>query len=523
MSWPKQLTVDKRIVALLSASTYESFPRALRELVSNAHDADATNVDIQIDKATRTISVSDNGTGMTPDEFDFFLRIAGRQRTRTRTTVLGRKRIGQFGIGFLAMFPFSEEVQVESTVAGSPVAFRARIPAKRFLADTGVVEDVTAAEVSGEEFSDESLIQSHYTRFRLISTTRLADRFLTTQLDQRRFRNSIRSWTPMARLRWELQDILPIRFASDSLVATHVSPRPQDFNVTLNGDGLVANDYVEEMLDHSPAEGIAIGKISLRHAIGTPWRAVKPDEARGLRVRLNGVGVGERQHFDLGVAGRTFSRLHWLTGEVNITDGLDEAITLDRDSFTATEDYDQLRDFFRSKLRELAFFVEDVDEAKRKIAAQTTESPRSETAPRAEVVTEQVERLKRRGFTVTQSESRGGDSSTRRSPVEIDTQERVVIIRPDHKTLEDSITVAGQTYRLSFGKWDHKDDRHPACRFHPDGSIEINQGYPLFKAANKDIFRRLQVILSSAERGASSKEELFDIIQAMLLSEFDSR
>ena len=48
-NWVKHLTVDKRIVSLLSASTYENFPGAIREMVSNAYDADATEVNINID------------------------------------------------------------------------------------------------------------------------------------------------------------------------------------------------------------------------------------------------------------------------------------------------------------------------------------------------------------------------------------------------------------------------------------------------------------------------------------------
>ena len=47
-NWTKRLTVDKRIVRLLSASTYENFPDAIREMVSNAYDADATEVRITI-------------------------------------------------------------------------------------------------------------------------------------------------------------------------------------------------------------------------------------------------------------------------------------------------------------------------------------------------------------------------------------------------------------------------------------------------------------------------------------------
>ena len=76
-----------------------------------------------------------------------------------------------------------------------------------------------------------------------------------------------------------------------SVVAPFVNPKPTDFTVTLNGKKLVANDYVEDVLDHSN-EVEKVGDIAFRYAIGTPWKAVKPDEARGLRTRdLSGRGV----------------------------------------------------------------------------------------------------------------------------------------------------------------------------------------------------------------------------------------
>lgn len=518
MAWPKHLTVDKRIISLLSASTYESFPRALRELVSNSYDADATQVDIVLPEKDNALTVTDNGSGMTPDEFDFFLRIAGRQRTRTRTTVLGRKRVGQFGIGFLAMFPFCEAVEVESTVAGSPVIFRARIPAARFCTESAKVEDLTAADITGREVTDSKKLDDHYTIFRLEKTTPLLHRYMRQRHDQTKFKNSVRSLSGMERLVWELQDILPIALPAHSVVAPFVDPEPTDFTVTLNGKKLVANDYVEDVLDHS--KGVErVGDIAFRYAIGTPWKAVKPDEARGLRVRLNHVGVGPRQIFDLGVAGRTFSRLHWLTGEVSIVSGLDEAITLDRDSFTTGQDYDSFRDFFRSKLREMAFKVEDVDEAKRKITAQTSHSARAETASTAKVIEDQVGRLKRQGFSVETRPSASG--STNRPSVEVDTKQRKVTITGPERLTVDRLAVAGKTWRVKFTKWDIESERYKGCRIVNSNTIEVNQLYPLFRGTNKDVFRRIQILLTQAENETSSKKELFDKIQSMLLREFD--
>ncbi len=105
------LTVDKNIVEILSRSTYQrNFAYALREMVSNAYDADATRVSITIDRKANSLTIQDNGTGMTRDEFSYYLRIAGKKRGKLITTKFRRKRIGQFGVGFLSVFPFCQSL-----------------------------------------------------------------------------------------------------------------------------------------------------------------------------------------------------------------------------------------------------------------------------------------------------------------------------------------------------------------------------------------------------------------------------
>lgn len=514
MSWPKQLTVDKRIVLILSASTYENFPRALRELVSNAYDADATTVTIEIEESTKTIRVTDNGLGMTPDEFDFFLRIAGQRRSQTRATESGRVRIGQFGIGFLAMFPFCKTVEIESTVAGSPLVFVARIPASQFFRSVET-EDVTETLVSGQEYKDRRLRSEHYTRITLLETTSLLSKYLEQRQDERKYRNSIRSYSGMDRLKWELQDILPLPFPKDSVVAPFVDPSRVDFSVILNGATLLANDFVEEILEHST--GLErVGNIHFYWAVGTPWHATKPDEARGLRVRLHRVGVGSRQYFDLGVAGRTFSRLHWLTGEVNIVAGLDESIAIDRDSFTQSQDYEDFREFFRSKLRELAYHVEDVDEARRKISAQLRHSPRAVVAPTDEVITKQVERLQKRGYTVR----RRVKPKPKRPAVLVDTKRRIVTIDSDAAKNAQVVPIGDKMWTIEYDSWEPRDGTKGAYRLSGSGKIVLNQKYPLYKGSYKDIFRRLQIVIAHAEQSSNSKSEFMDQLQDTLLQEF---
>ena len=471
---------------------------------------------IDIREHEQTILVTDNGSGMTPDEFDFFLRIAGQRRSQTRTTGSGRVRIGQFGIGFLAMFPFCETVEIESTVAGSPLAFVARIPASQFCRSLEAEsQDVTDAVVRGEEYEDRKLRASHYTRIRLLETTPLLHRYLVQQQDQKKYKNSIRSYSSMERLRWELQDILPLPFPDNSVVAQFVDPAPVDFNVTLNGENLIANDFVEDVLDHSD-EFQRVGDIRFSWAVGTRWHATKPDEARGLRVRLHHVGVGPRQYFDLGVAGRTFSRLHWLTGEVNIVAGLDEAIALDRDSFTQSQDYEDFREFFRSKLRELAFHVEDIDEARRKITAQLSHSSRAVVAPTQDVIQHQVKRLEKRGFKVRQS----AQPTQRESAVLVDTKRRTVTIDRDATKSLQIVPVGNRRWNIEYGRWEPNKGKNSAYRLSGVKTITLNQDYPLFRGAHKDIFRRLQIIIADAEQGTNSKSQFIEQLQEALLQEF---
>ena len=80
---------------LLSRATYESFPGVLRELVSNSYDADATEVRINVDLTKKEIVVSDDGNGMSPDQFQYFLAIAATPRSPLPSPKYRRERIGR--------------------------------------------------------------------------------------------------------------------------------------------------------------------------------------------------------------------------------------------------------------------------------------------------------------------------------------------------------------------------------------------------------------------------------------------
>jgi hypothetical protein len=102
------VAISLQIIGLFSEGLYSSPNKAVEELVSNAFDADATNVHVAVshDRGAddATIAVIDNGTGMDADGLKVHWIVGDSQKARHRTTERGRRSIGKFGIGKLAAY-----------------------------------------------------------------------------------------------------------------------------------------------------------------------------------------------------------------------------------------------------------------------------------------------------------------------------------------------------------------------------------------------------------------------------------
>src|SRR5215831_8021675 len=72
--------IDPSILRELSG-VYKPFTKAFKELISNAFDADAEHVRVEFSDDFSTVTVTDDGNGMTPFEFRTdFTRIGGGSR-----------------------------------------------------------------------------------------------------------------------------------------------------------------------------------------------------------------------------------------------------------------------------------------------------------------------------------------------------------------------------------------------------------------------------------------------------------
>ncbi|PUE54524.1 molecular chaperone HtpG [Limnohabitans parvus] len=135
-----------QLLHLVTHSLYSNQEIFLRELISNASDAcdklrfealnntalyeDAPELQVRLsfDKAAKTLTITDNGIGMTAQEAidhlgtiaksgtkDFMSKLSGDQKSDAQL-------IGQFGVGFYSGFIVAEKITVETRRAGAAAA-----------------------------------------------------------------------------------------------------------------------------------------------------------------------------------------------------------------------------------------------------------------------------------------------------------------------------------------------------------------------------------------------------------------
>lgn len=137
-------TESKRLLDLMANSIYTNTDIFLRELISNASDAidkryylsltdtSVTAEDLKIkvacDKKARTITISDNGIGMSKEDLENNLGTIAKSGSLEFKENLDEKEkvdiIGQFGVGFYSAFMVADKIEVTSFKVGEEKAYK---------------------------------------------------------------------------------------------------------------------------------------------------------------------------------------------------------------------------------------------------------------------------------------------------------------------------------------------------------------------------------------------------------------
>jgi hypothetical protein len=520
VDWPKHITVDKRIVQILSGSTYENFPKAVRELVTNSYDADATEVKISFDKVKQRMIVSDNGSGMSESDLDLYFRIAGRRREKTPRTRSGRQIVGQFGVGFLSVFPFCREFRIESKRKGTDEAVFAKIPTARYFTADNRLVDVSDIVIEGGTIAiSPADKEKSYTNLELIGFTRLTEAFFNEGYGTRKRKNTIGAYDAFDRLIWQLKEDLPLQYEDKAIEEIIQPPRGAPLRVFANGKELLRPTYGKSVLEKHRGEYQECGKIKFRFVILTDYKAVQPVEARFLKIRNLNVGVGERTTFGVGTTGPR-SRLHHLSGEIHVLEGLNDLLSVNRDQFNYSVDYEDMKEFFASKLRWLSNQLEDLHDI-------DSLSSKNEGATRVGNVKlldrsnmqKMVARLEKSGFKVKTASAK---ETAARASVAVDRESKTITVPAAPDTLYGKVDVLGATYSLKLDTWDwHGEPLFPACRVE-DHTIVINRTYPLFKQRKyTDIFVKLHMLLIKEYEKGTLPRKAYQALVENLLGYFD--
>lgn len=389
MDW-QNIEVSSKIVGHISAGIYRSPAGALKELVSNAFDADATRVAITTNwPSFDIITCRDNGSGMTRETFERIMHMGIGDSTKRVTTegkvshvtTLGRPIVGWLGIGMLGIAQICHEFQVISHHQASQTAFRARVRLADFLREK--VQDISpnlgADPISVGQFQIESIdyepdnagtyviaadMRSAFVRkFRETAGNDRLPSLFPAFLKKTHASRSAKTVSNYWQMVWELAVACPVPSVDtgpfdwekievtpelkERLIHRQHALQAQQFAVVVDGLSLRKPNqyplaYPPSKCERTTGKLFDVNKEVMVY--GRPLKmsgyvylqngaAVEPMELRGLLVRIRNVAIGTYDATLLNYPRLPNPRFNWLSGEIDVEAGLEFAMHIDRNGF----------------------------------------------------------------------------------------------------------------------------------------------------------------------------------------------
>lgn len=367
-----RIKVHEKALGHLSRGLYRSPASALRELVSNAWDANATVIRIDMDYPNFfQISVEDNGEGFT--KIDFRNLMGGgignsTKRPKYKPLLHNRPLIGRLGIGMLGISQICGAFNISSKPSKGE-GFRARVRLYDLLKERLDIDDnlivktkeVDVGEYDFDDFDPNVMRQGtilitddvHPAFVRSFQESIKFDRYKKPTLnwgDNLKIISTVRSLQELGdywRLLWELSAACPIPYLDQDALPEHLITAEQkrlerfDFKVIVDNIELRKPVYLKD----NP-NGYTIKKIESQrqkiygkdlafhgYILVQEGAQLRPDELRGIMIRIKNVGIGYYDPSMLDYRINEGPRSRWVTGEIIIDEGLEDALNIDRDSF----------------------------------------------------------------------------------------------------------------------------------------------------------------------------------------------
>ncbi len=369
-----KIKVHEKALAHLSRGLYRSPASALRELVSNAWDANAKTVRIDTGAPNFSqLSVLDDGEGFTRDEFIRLMEggIGNSEKRAAGPKLLinDRPMIGRLGIGMLGIAQITGGFTITSRPKKGE-GFRASVRLYDLIRPRLDKDDQDIVSLKGEVVSEvdvgeyqflKDFDQSEYKVGTTITTDDLQPAFLESFREtyqsppqdwvefirQSAKKATIQELGDYSRLLWELAASCPLPYVGPNalpggLVAEdHERLEHFDFRVLTDGIELRKPvrlrgnrfGYTQHKIERTTQKVFGRSVRFHGYIVVQEGKQIKPDELRGIMIRIREVGIGLYDRSLLDYRFNEGPRSRWITGEVYIDEGLEDALNIDRDSF----------------------------------------------------------------------------------------------------------------------------------------------------------------------------------------------
>jgi len=331
------------------------------------------------------LSIRDNGDGFTKSDFEALMKGGiGNSEKRTdeaKHLVHNRPVIGRLGIGMLGI----AQICGRFTITSKPIkgeAFRATVTLYDLIKEKldrddpdvvhtepevgdgdGALKTVDVGTYDFDKNVDVASIRRgthivsddvHPTFIKRFQDSLKGEKFKEPSQDWAKCVNvftnvhSLNELGDYWRLLWELAASCPIPYSSDSAVPGGLIRSFQgalvQYKFSLIVDGIALAKPIS--LRRNPGGGftkVPIGRETKRiygrdltfagYIVVQEGKQLKPDELRGIMIRIKQIGIGYYDASMLEYSKNQGPRAKWLTGEIYVEKGLEDALNVDRDSF----------------------------------------------------------------------------------------------------------------------------------------------------------------------------------------------
>jgi hypothetical protein len=384
-----KIRIGAQIIKVLSEGTYTSLENALKELINNSYDSDATYAKVAFDSKKEVLTIQDDGNGMNYQDFqnNFAVITGSEKRQRSQfTEKYHRPIIGKIGIGFVSSYHLCEKMIIRSAKGDSDTWFSAEI-------DWGQIRKrIRELEGAKKEFYEISRFTltnydkpdpaEHYT---VIELHGLSKDFLETLRGEQARHEVYYTFTPQAFDNFEsvitwiaknikntdkqlssywsfvlnLAAILPISYVKDGPVRGDLDPPSRaklneikseieglNFKVLFDGwelkkpvllpcipEQLGSNEYKVFPLD----DDIKVEDnthLKIKGYFYNQRGGIEVENWRGMVIRIKNVAIGspDNSFMDFPFPGEKIY-MPWTYGEIYVVEGLEDAMKVDRSDF----------------------------------------------------------------------------------------------------------------------------------------------------------------------------------------------